>query len=274
MSHIVHAHTSAGGVTLQREDSKLDDIEVSQLFTDQTPSPLLPVIAILGPPGCGKGTLCKRLATDFNLHHMSVGDWLREQARPPIAGVPEYINQYVFEDVKIPQEILTAEFGREENMPVPLILYNCEKRKISAPRWMKVKAMPALKEDLERISKQSSCRARGILLDNLQNNLSHVEAVEETFGAEFPTLVITVDCTDETAKARFVARGRGSDDVARFERRIARFRKDMPVVVEYYEETGVVVRTDTECDADEAYQKLLCALNNRPEWRKIVEGCV
>lgn len=58
----------------------LADMNVSDLFEQETKPQLLPIVLILGPPGSGKGTLCKHLAADFNLHHISVGNWLRHQA--------------------------------------------------------------------------------------------------------------------------------------------------------------------------------------------------
>jgi len=36
-------------------------------------------LVILGPPGSGKGTISKWLASDFNLNYISCGDILRNQ---------------------------------------------------------------------------------------------------------------------------------------------------------------------------------------------------
>ena len=68
---------------------------MSDSFGVDTQSYLIPIIPIVGPPGSSKGTLSKKLATDFNLHHSLVGDWLRESARPLIAGVLALINRYI-----------------------------------------------------------------------------------------------------------------------------------------------------------------------------------
>ena len=67
---------------------------MSYHFGDDIQSSFLPIILIVGPSGSGKGTLSEKLAADFNLHHLSVGDRLRESARPPIAGVLALINRY------------------------------------------------------------------------------------------------------------------------------------------------------------------------------------
>mgnify|MGYP000137201474 FL=1 len=36
---------------------------------------------IIGPPGSGKGTLAKQIAKQYNLHHISAGDLLRERSK-------------------------------------------------------------------------------------------------------------------------------------------------------------------------------------------------
>jgi adenylate kinase family enzyme len=38
---------------------------------------------IIGAPGVGKGTNCKRLQDQYRLNHVSVGDYLRERSRAP-----------------------------------------------------------------------------------------------------------------------------------------------------------------------------------------------
>jgi hypothetical protein len=117
------------------------------------------------------------------------------------------------------------------------MLYHCGKLDISTPDSLKIRAMRAPREECEHISASSGVRS--ILIENLTQNLRHCDAAAETFGKGFPTLVIAVGCADETAKARFLGRGRGSDNALRFDRRIARFRKDYASVVEYFETSGL-----------------------------------
>lgn len=274
MSGTMFPGMSSCNDTLLSNDTsvKVDDsfagIDVSDLFNEETKPELLPITLILGPPGSGKDTLCKRLAAEFDLHHISVGDWLRDQAQPPIAGGSEHVNRYVFQNQTIPEETLQTEYGGLDNAPAPLILYQCSKLNIPTPESLKIRAMPALKEECEHISAYSG--VRGILIDNLQQNLRHCDAAAETFGKGFPTLLIAVDCADETAKERFLGRGRGSDNALRFDRRIARFRTNYASVVEYFETSGYVVRVSTEADSDEAYQALVRALGQSEAWREML----
>ena len=241
--------------------------EISELFNERTETENVPIILILGPPGSGKGTLSKRLAAEFNLHHISVGDWLREKAQPPIAGVSDHVNRYVFQNEPIPEKVLQTEYGGLENAPPPLMLYQCGKLDISTPEALKIRAMPALKAECERISACSSVKA--ILIDNLTQNLRHCDAFGETFGKGFLALVIAVDCADETAKERFLNRSRGADNAVRFGRRIARFRKDYASVVDHFESSGSVVHVSTEAESHEAYQGLLRGLGQSKVWREI-----
>ena len=116
---------------------------------------------------------------------------------------------------------------------------------------MKIQAMPALRDDFDRISRFRRGFA-GILLDDLVQTLGHVEAAAETFGLFFPTLVISVHRSEETAKQRFVTRAHdGKDDESRFERRNGRFRRENLAVASHCDAyAGCVVKTDTECDPD------------------------
>lgn len=49
------------------------------------------VIFVLGGPGAGKGTQCAKLARDFHVHHLSVGDVLREERDTPGSEYGELI---------------------------------------------------------------------------------------------------------------------------------------------------------------------------------------
>ena len=42
----------------------------------------LPIVLVIGPPGSGRGTQCKKYAEEHGYHHLSVGDYLRELSDP------------------------------------------------------------------------------------------------------------------------------------------------------------------------------------------------
>ena len=264
-----NANISSSITNLHTGDTSLTNINASQLFSEGGKSQLLPIVLILGPPASGKGTLCARLAADFNLHHLSVGDWLRAGGQAPIAGVSARINKYVSQNTPIPSEVFDAEFGSFDNAPAALQLYQCTILNCSTPESLKINAMAPLKEECERVSAQGGFR--GILVDNLQQSIGHCDAAVDAFGEEFPKLLISVDCADETAKKRFLGRARGSDSASRFDRRVAKFRRHYKSIVQHIGTSAPVVRVSTEADAVEAYRQLLNGLGECEAWREICQ---
>ena len=61
-------------------------------------------LIILGPPGSGKGTVSERLAKDFHLFHISVGDLLRKEAKKKSALAKE-ISNYMDKGKLVPHQI-------------------------------------------------------------------------------------------------------------------------------------------------------------------------
>ena len=138
---------------------------------------MLPIILLLGPCGCRKGTIAKQLSTQYNLYHLAVGDWLRAQTKSTIAVVPDEINEYVTKSLPIPRDLLIAEYGAgyHDAMPPALNLYVCNKLNISTPSSMWIKALPAFRAECTEISPQSQCtpaneKYSAILLDNFPQN--------------------------------------------------------------------------------------------------------
>lgn len=57
----------------------IERIEYPQLPASEFLGTEIHVIFVLGGPGAGKGTQCAKLARDFHMYHLSVGDALREE---------------------------------------------------------------------------------------------------------------------------------------------------------------------------------------------------
>lgn len=74
-------------------------------------------LIFLGPPGSGKGTQAKRLASEFSILHISTGDMLREAVvRETTAGVKakDFMNQGKLVPDEVINEILVDRIKRDD----------------------------------------------------------------------------------------------------------------------------------------------------------------
>ena len=72
----------------------------------------------IGGPGVGKGTQCNRVAEEFDFHHISVGDLLREEAKSPTSPYKDFIPESIQKSVLLPAQLTTLllkqEMGRAQ----------------------------------------------------------------------------------------------------------------------------------------------------------------
>lgn len=87
-----------------------------------------------------------------------------------------------------------------------------------------------------------------VLLDGFPRSLEQEEAARRGAlasaggrSAEFPDLVVYFACPKDVLRERYVARRRGTDDGALFEKRFEQHEKECPAVVERYRERGILV---------------------------------
>lgn len=75
-------------------------------------------LILLGPPGSGKGTVAGKLAKDFNLHHVSAGELLREEISKKTT-IGEEIKKYVDKGQLVPthfvEEMIKLEVRDEKD---------------------------------------------------------------------------------------------------------------------------------------------------------------
>ncbi len=62
------------------------------------------LLVLLGPPGCGKGTISSHLLSKGNFIHISTGDLIREEIKTQ-SDLAKKINDYVLEGKLVPDEI-------------------------------------------------------------------------------------------------------------------------------------------------------------------------
>jgi adenylate kinase family enzyme len=246
-------------------------IEFAYLFANlhrrRMETTILPIVVLLGIPGSGKGTLGKKLAAEFNLHHISLGDWTRDLYKAPISGISARINDLVKSEVIIPDDILAAEYG---NVPVPVVLqmYNCKQRNENIRSIPYALRMAPFVKTLQDIS---SCATKGgpraILLDGYPRVLSDAKKLEELLGNTFPYLAIFLECPSDVVMERYLQRARkGDTKVARFEERVKRFYTANPPILSYFRKRGLLVSICTDCSLEESYQRVLAELEGHLRW--------
>jgi adenylate kinase len=182
-------------------------------------------IALIGPPGVGKGTQAARLREEFGLTHIASGDLLREHR----AAGSEMGRQ------------AAAYMERGELVPDDLVLAMVHQRIVDSSRF--------LLDGFPRTLAQA--RALGVALDAEGRRLTAAVAIEA------PDDVVV-----ERIAGR--ADGRDDDRAATVRQRLEVFRRSTAPVIEFYDEQGILHRIDAARPIPEVYadaRELLVALD-------------
>ncbi|KAI1750651.1 P-loop containing nucleoside triphosphate hydrolase protein [Xylaria castorea] len=179
------------------------------------------IIFILGPPGSGKGTLCK-LATDrlgtpnHHYFHLSVGDYLRELCNPAVTCEGKsFDHNEIYEHLR-----------ESKLLPADVLI-------------------PVLEHKINSIPKEKSATTTW-LIDGFPRNMETALAFEEKVGT--PMKIITLECKRDIAEGRFLRRGRESvDDEKRFDKRYSEYVKNMKAIREHY--AGIMDAMETGANA-------------------------
>ena len=75
-----------------------------------------PRLIIMGGPGCGKGTICKKIVEMCNVVHISIGDILRQTAQEPTEYGKE-VKDIIASGRLVPDEIVIGLLQRELMSP-------------------------------------------------------------------------------------------------------------------------------------------------------------
>ncbi|KAK5636731.1 hypothetical protein RRF57_012443 [Xylaria bambusicola] len=175
------------------------------------------IVFVLGPPGSGKGTVCKQAVKSLKRpphHHLSVGDYLRELCDPLASHDGNHIDENRIRDYLRDNKLLPADV-----------------------------LIPILKGKIDSMPNVDFTETTW-LIDGFPRNMETALAFEETIGK--PLKVIVLECSRDIAKRRYLSRAREQmDDEGRFDKRYDDYIKNMEAIQEHYKSKGIMelVRT-------------------------------
>lgn len=182
-------------------------------------------LIIIGGPGAGKGTQAKKIATNYQIAHISTGAMLRAEVDSgtalgkEVAGIME----------------------RGELVDDTTIL-----------------------ELIDQRLKQPDCK-NGFILDGFPRTMAQVKGLEPILNRRgFPSVtVLLLAVSDEEMTTRLLSRGRADDTAETVKNRIQKYHSETALAIEYYQQQGVLIRINGEqaidavaADIEKALSKL------------------
>lgn len=185
-------------------------------------------VIFLGPPGAGKGTQAKRLASEMGFKQLSTGDILRSHvARGTELG--KLAKPIMDAGKLVPDEIILGLIGAElAAMPDPRVIFD------GFPRTL------AQAEALDKLLQEQHIRLLGVLLVTAPED----ELVRRLLG-------------------RALEEGRSDDNEETIRARMLEYRQKTQPLVDYYQKTGSLKEINGLGKVDEVYQAIQEALDVR-----------
>ena len=201
-------------------------------------------IILMGPPGAGKGTNAKRIASHYGIPHISTGDMFREAIKNK-TPLGELANKYISQGLLVPDDV-TIGLVKER-----ISLDDCKNGFLldGFPRSLpQAEALTSIGEEIsrpikyvinivvpesilvDRISGRRVCKTCGAPY-HIRNMKPKVECICDLCGGE---LVQRKDDNEETLKAR-----------------LHEYHKMTEPLISYYKNLGVVYDVDGTKDLDE-----------------------
>jgi adenylate kinase len=182
-----------------------------------------PTIALLGPPGSGKGTQAERLRDRFGFATLATGDLLRE-ARLAGTDLGRRASQYMDRGDLVPDELIVA---------------------MMRDAIARLDGKPILLDGFPRTVAQAHALA-GVLEDR---------------GREL-TAAVLVDVPDDVVVERISRRqqGREDDRPETVRERLRVYHRETEPIVAYYDERGLLRRVDGARDADAVEAEIRAAI--------------
>ncbi|KAI0809707.1 P-loop containing nucleoside triphosphate hydrolase protein [Xylaria sp. FL0064] len=190
------------------------------------------IIFVLGPPGSGKGTNCKRVTEILkparcSYRHLSVGDYLRKLCNPDTPCDATNLDRDMIRDFLSDNKLLPADV-----------------------------VIPLLKHKMDSTPTEKGYTTIW-LIDGFPRNMETALAFEEKIGK--PAKVIALGCRREKAQDRYLNRRRETmDDKERFHKRYYEHLGTMAAIYKHYEKILESVCVDG--DEEESLSQFMAAL--------------
>ncbi|UYV74323.1 CMPK1 [Cordylochernes scorpioides] len=174
-------------------------------------SQLPATVFVLGPPGSGKGTQCKRIVEEFGYVHLSAGDLLREERNTPGSQYGELIENHIRNGTIVPVEITCSL--------------------------------------IEKAMKVSN--AEKFLIDGFPRNKNNLEGWNKEMGDKVDLkFILFLDCSEEECINRCLGRGesgsgRSDDNIESLRKRFKTYHDDTMPIIEHYDKMQLVRKIDT-----------------------------
>ncbi|RYN61657.1 hypothetical protein AA0117_g12934 [Alternaria alternata] len=182
------------------------------------------VVFVIGAPGSGKGTLCRRLSDEYAFYHVSVGDTLRR----------------LVSDSRM-DRVTTSRVQRGELVSTEMLI-----------------------DVLQDSVKDSVCSSYDlILIDGMPRQLDQAMPVENKIGSPALVLFFNCreEVAKNRFLTRKLP-GRERDDAAIFQKRYDEFATENSKILKMYQERGLLIEVDTNDETEISYKALVDRLSN------------
>jgi adenylate kinase family enzyme len=176
------------------------------------------IVFVIGGPGCGKGTQCKRIVQNFKYQSFSTGDLLRQYVKDKKDGYEEIDNQMK------------------------------EGKLISSSTLMKVLKEYILNSRNKKILVDGYPRNQ----ENVDVWEKEMKDLVEVKGALY------IEVSNEEMKKRLLGRneGRADDNEETIAKRLTTFEQETKPIVEYFEKQGNLIKIDGMKTVDEISKEI------------------
>ena len=176
------------------------------------------IVFVIGGPGCGKGTQCKRIVQNFKYQSFSTGDLLRQYVKDKKDGYEEIENQMK------------------------------EGKLISSSTLMKVLKEYIINSPNKKILVDGHPRNQ----ENIDVWEKEMKDEVEVKGALY------IEVSNEEMTKRLLGRneGRADDNEETIKKRLDTFEKETKPIVEYFEKQGNLIKIDGMKTVDEISKEI------------------